>query len=360
MRLFRTRGIQFAWPSLALALAFQAAPAGAADLTFTSWGGAWQASQTQAISVPWAASTGKTVAEASYNGDIGPVKAMVAAGNFEWDIVDVEHSVTNILCEEGLIEKVPDSFWERIGGKDAVHPLAVHPCGVGNVLGSVVMAYDANRVDPAKAPKTWADFWNVEAFPGPRSLRRSPRGNLEFALVADGVPINDVYTVLRSEGGVDRAFAKLDQIKPHIVKWWGAGAEPPQLLADGEALYVTAFNGRIAAANASAGRNYNIVWDGQYFGVQHYVVPKGSPHFDLALDWMAYSLTPESQAKLADLIPYGPVRYAALDLVASTTKPNLPSAPENGFPASAISSDEDFWGLYQEPLTERFEAWLSK
>lgn len=353
-------GRALAIAGLALGSMAASGAAGAADLTFTSWGGAWQASQTAAISVPWSAATGKAVAEASYNGDVGPVKAMVAAGNFEWDIVDVEHSVTNILCEEGLIETIPDSFWERVGGKDAVHPLAVHPCGVGNVLGSVVMAYDATRVDPEKAPKTWADFWNVEAFPGPRSLRRSPRGNLEFALVADGVAIEDVYTVLRAEAGVGRAFAKLDEIKPHIVKWWGAGAEPPQLLADGEALYVTAFNGRIAAANANDGRSYNIVWDGQYFGVQHYVVPKGSPRLETALDWMAFSLTPESQAKLADLIPYGPVRYAALDLVAQTTLPNLPSAPANGFPERAISSDEEFWGLYQEPLTERFEAWLAQ
>jgi len=335
-----------------------ALPASAADLIFTSWGGAWQDAQTKAVSEPWSKATGLAVENATYNGDVGPVKAMVGVGNFEWDIIDVEHSVTNILCEEGLIEPIPASFWAKVGGAEKFHPLAIHPCGVGNVLGATVMAYDASRVD--KAPANWAEFWDVEAFPGPRSLRRTPRGNLEFALLADGVPIGDIYKVLATPEGLDRAFAKLDEIKPSIVKWWSAGAEPPQLLADGEALYTSAFNGRIASANANDGKNFKIVWDGQYVAVQHYVVPKGSPRLETALDWMAYSLSPESQAAIADLIPYGPVTYAALDLVKPETLPNLPSAASNGFPERAISADEDFWGLNQEPLTERFEAWLTQ
>ncbi len=37
--------------------------------------------------------------------------------------------------------------------------------------------------------------------------------------------------------GVDRAFAKLDTIKDSVV-WWEAGAQPPQLLADGEVVMI--------------------------------------------------------------------------------------------------------------------------
>lgn len=336
------------------------APAQSGEINFVSWGGDWQGAQTKAISDPWSKETGNKVVNLSYNGDVGPIKAMVAAGNYEWDIVDVEHSVTNILCEEGLVETLPDSFWEEAGGKDKFDPMAVHPCGAGNVLGATVLAYDAKKVDPAKAPKNWADFWDVQNFPGPRALRRTPRGNLEFALLADGVPISEIYTVLNTEEGIERAFSKLDEIKPHIVKWWSAGAEPPQLLADGEVLYTSAFNGRIAAANKAESRDFRIVWNGQYTAVQHYVIPKGSPRKDLALSWIKYSLSDKAQADIANLIPYGPVNADAVGMVAPETKLMLPSAPENGFPQDAVAADENFWGANQEPLTERFEAWLVK
>src|SRR5262245_2704023 len=332
----------------------------AAELTFVSWGGDWQGAQTKAISEPWSSKTGNSVTNVSYNGDVGPVKAMVAAKNYEWDLIDVEWSVANILCEEGLVEQIPDEFWASVGGKEKFHPSAIHKCGAGNVLGATVLAYDGNRVPADKAPKNWADFWNVEKFPSRRSLRRTPGGNVEFALLADGVSLKDVYKVLSSPEGVDRAFSKLDQIKPHIAKWWNAGAEPPQLLADGEVTYTSAFNGRISAANRAEKRNFQIVWWGQYYTPQFYVIPLGSPKKDLALSWIKYSLSDESQAKIADLIPYGPVNNSAIPLVSPETQKLLPSNPANGFPQDALLPDEDWWAANQEPLTERFESWLAK
>lgn len=337
-----------------------ATPSEAEELNFVSWGGDWQGAQTKAISEPWSASTGNSVANISYNGEVGPVKAMVAAGSYEWDVIDVEWSVANILCEEGLIEPVADDFWASVGGKNKFHPSAIHKCGAGNVLGTTIMAYDAGRVSPDKAPKNWADFWNVDQYPGSRSLRRTPRGNLEFALLADGVPLNEIYQVLRTPEGVDRAFAKLEAIKPHIGKWWTAGAEPPQLLADGEVTYTSAFNGRISAANRAENRKFEIVWWGQYYTPQFYVIPLGSPKKDLAMSWIAYSLGDKSQAEIAELIPYGPVNNDAIPLVSPEVQKLLPSNPENGFPQDALLPDEDWWAEVQEPLTERFEAWLAR
>lgn len=343
-----------------LLLGGSAASSQAAELTFVSWGGDWQGAQTKAITEPWSAKTGNSVVNVSYNGDVGPVKAMVEAGSYEWDVIDVEWSVANILCEEGLTEQIPDSFWESVGGKDKFHPSAIHECGAGNVLGATVIAYDGDKVPPEKAAKNWADFWNVEAFPGPRSLRRTPRGNLEFALLADGVPIAELYEVLRSPDGVDRAFAKLDQIKPHVAVWWSAGAEPPQLLADGEVTYTSAFNGRISAANMGENRNFQIAWWGQYYTPQFYVIPNGSPDTELGLSWIAYSLSDEAQAAIATLIPYGPVNNDAIPLVSPEIQKLLPSNPENGFPQDAVLPDEDWWAEVQEVLTERFEAWLAR
>jgi len=263
-----------------------------------------------------------------------------------------------VLCEAGLVEIIPDEFWEEVGGKDAFHPAAVQECAAGAIFWSTVFAYDANRIPPEKAAKTWADFWDVEKFPGARSLRRSPRSNLEFALMADGVPLDRIYDLLRTPEGVDRAFRKLDEIKPHVKKWWEAGAQPPQLLADGEVAYATAYNGRIYDANVKEGQNFKIVWQGHNYTLDLYVIPKGSPNKELALKWIAFSLRPDRQAAMTDHISYGPVTTAAIPLINPKVLPHLPNAPENF--KQALLVDEEFWVENRELLTERFEAWLAQ
>lgn len=342
------------------AAGLMAAPtAGAQEiLTFVSFGGGYQDAQREAIIKPFTEETGVIVNEASYGGELGKIKAMVTAGNVEWDIVDVEGGDAGVLCEAGLIEVIPDEFWEEVGGKDAFHPAAVQECAAGAIFWSTVFAYDANRIPPEKAAKTWADFWDVEKFPGARSLRRSPRSNLEFALMADGVPLDRIYDLLRTPEGVDRAFRKLDEIKPHVKKWWEAGAQPPQLLADGEVAYATAYNGRIYDANVNEGQNFKIVWQGHNYTLDLYVIPKGSPNKELALKWIAFSLRPDRQAAMTDYISYGPVTMAAIPLINPKVLPHLPNAPENF--KQALLVDEEFWVENREPLTERFEAWLAQ
>ena len=83
-----------------------------------------------------------------------------------------------------------------------------------------------------------ADFFDIEKFPGKRGMRKLGKAMLEMALMGDGVPAAEVYDLLGTEEGVQRAFAKLDTIKDHVV-WWEAGAQPPQLLADGEVSMTT-------------------------------------------------------------------------------------------------------------------------
>ena len=137
-------------------------------------------------------------------------------------------------------------------------------CGVGTIVWAHVIAYDADRIK-GEGPKNWADFWNVKKWPGKRALRKNAKPSLEIALLADGVPASDVYKVLSSEAGVQRAFKKLDELKPHL-QWWEAGAQPPQWLASGDVIMTSAYNGRISAA-IKEGRNFKIVWTGQNYAV---------------------------------------------------------------------------------------------
>ena len=154
-------------------------------------------------------------------------------------------------------------------------PGALTECGVGTLFYSTIYAYNLKQFPGAK-PSTIGDFFDLEKFPGRRGMRRTPHVNLEFALMADGVPLQRVYAVLDTQEGLDRAFRKLDSIKDHIV-WWEAGAQPPQMLADGEVAMTTAYNGRIFNAQVLENQPFAIVWDGQLLDMGQMVIVSGTP-----------------------------------------------------------------------------------
>jgi hypothetical protein len=191
---------------------------------------------------------------------------MVEAKNVTWDVLEVESPELVRGCEEGLFEKID---FAQVGDKADFVPAAVNECGVGIFVWSTALAYNADRLK--EAPTSWADFWNVDKFPGKRGLRKGAKYTLEFALLADGVPTSDVYKVLATPAGVDRAFAKLDKLKANI-QWWEAGAQPPQLLASGDLVMSAAYNGRISAAQVE-GKNLKVVWNGSIYDVDSWAIP---------------------------------------------------------------------------------------
>jgi len=239
-------------------------------------------------------------------------------------------------------------------------PGALHDCAVANIVWSTIFAYDKSKMP--NGPKTMADFFDVKKFPGKRGIRKGPKPNLEFALIADGVPAKDVYKVLATPEGVDRAFAKLSTIKEHVV-WWEAGAQPPQLLADGEVAMTTAYNGRIFNAVAGEGKSFEIVWDGQILDLDLWVIPKGAKNKELALDFLKFSTSTEQLAAQASYISYGPARKSSGPLVGKYHNkdidmgPQMPTAPENM--VNAEQNDFEFWADNQDQLNERFNAWLA-
>ena len=238
-----------------IALAISAGAAHAAEsITVVSWGGAYTTSQIEAYHKPWIASTGNQIKSEDYNGGIAEIKAQVEAGNVTWDVVDVELSDAIRACDEGLLEEMDHSALPAapdgtVATEDFL-PGTLYDCAVANIVWSTIFAYDGSKIE--NGPTKVADFFDLEKFPGKRGLRKNPKANLEMALMADGVPAAEVYSVLETEEGVDRAFAMLDSIKSDVV-WWEAGAQPPQLLADGEVALTTAYNGRIF--NAVAGED---------------------------------------------------------------------------------------------------------
>ena len=347
-------------------LAFGIGAAQAETLTIVSWGGAYTQSQIKAYHKPYSEKTGIKINSEDYNGGLAEVQAQVEANNVTWDLVDVELSDAVKGCDEGILERIDSSILppapDGTPAKDDFLAGTLTECAVGQIVWSTIIAYDKTKFPGAK-PATLKDFFNTTDFPGMRALRNVPRVNLEWALMADGVAPGDVYAVLGTEAGVDRAFAKLDTIRDSLI-WWESGAQPPQMLADGEVVMASAYNGRIFNAQNLEKKPFVIIWDGQIWDLDLWVIPKGSKNLKNALDFIAFSTDTQRNADQAKYISYGPVRKSSGALVATHAetgidmKPHMPTSPDNF--KTALQNDFEFWADNNDELNERFNAWLAK
>lgn len=324
----------------------------ARDLTVVSWGGTFQDGQRKVYFDRFKAATGIKLIDESWDGGVGVLRAKIEGGNANWDVVQVESEELVIGCEEGLYEKLDFS---RIGGREAYMPAAVSDCGVGSIVYDFILAYDGDKLKDG--PKGWADFFDTQKFPGKRSLRHGPKTNLEIALIADGVAPKDVYAVLRTEEGVERAFRKLDSIKSDLI-FWKAGAQPAQLLASGEVAMASAYNGRITALNANEKKNFKIVWNGALYTIDSWVILKGSPNLASAYTFLEFAGKAENQKDLPNYVPYGVTNVAAIDLIDKARLPDLPTTPANM--ANVVAIDDQFWLENLDRLNERFNKWAAK
>jgi putative spermidine/putrescine transport system substrate-binding protein len=326
--------------------------AGARDLTVTAWGGSSQAAQKKIYYEAFMTKSGTKLLEDSWSGGIGVLRTKVKGGNANWDVVQVEADEAILGCDEGLFEKLD---WKMLGGKDAFLKSASTDCAVGSVVWTTGLVYDGNRF--RDGPQTWADFWDVTKFPGKRTLRKGAKYTLESALMADGVAPGDVYKVLRTPAGVDRAFKKLDELKQHIV-WWTAGSQPPQLLASGEVVMADGYFSRALAANKAEGRNFKVVWPGSIYAIDFWVILKGSPNKDQAMQLVTFMTRPENQKQFPALAFQGITNLEANKQIDAAVQPSIPTFPENM--RQALPLDVEFWVDNTDQLNQRFNAWASR
>ena len=348
-------------------MTFAAGSAFAADaLTVVSWGGAYTKSQLEAYHKPYTAKFGTKIQSEDYNGGLAEVRAQVEAGKVTWDVIDVEVSDAVRGCDDGLFEAIsskslPKGANGALAEKDFI-PGALTECAVGSIVWSTIYAFDADKYSGSK-PSNLNDFFDVKKFPGKRGLRKNAKVNLEWALMADGVSHNDVYKVLGTKAGQDRAFAKLSSIKNHVL-WWEAGAQPPQMLADGEVVMTSAYNGRIFNAAVQEKKNFEIVWDKQLFDFDLFAIIKGTPRLNEAMRFVGFATATEQLAKQASWISYGPTRKSSIKLISTHATsgvkmmPHMPTAPNNF--KTAVLANAEFWADNGDELNERFNSWLAK
>jgi len=337
---------------LSTCLSFAPAALAADEITVVTFGGAFENAVIKAYLDPFAGETGSKIVREQYDGGLAKLRGMVESGNTTWDLIDLESNDAIAGCDEGLLEKLDPAL---LGDNSDFIPGAILPCSVASMVWSTVYAYDTTRMKGA--PSTMADFFDLSKFPGKRGVRKNPKGALEWALIADGVPAADVYSTLETAEGLDRAFAKLSTIKGDIV-WWEAGAQPPQLLADGAVVMTMAYNGRIHVAQQEDKRPFQIVWDGQVYDYEWWGVPKGAKNAAAAQKFIQYASSPDNIWKLSDYIPYSPPRKSATEKVDKEVLPHLPTAPDNFKNALQISSE--FWADNYDSINSRFMTWLAQ
>ncbi len=337
-------------------------------MVVVSWGGAYTKSQQRAYHEPYMANNpGVTIVnDDSASEGASKLRAQVEAGNVTWDLLDAEAPNAITLCDEGLVEEIdfdndlapaPDGTPASVDFGKAL----VSDCFIPQIAYSTTLGYRSDIFDVA--PTKMADVFDLEKFPGKRSLEKRPDPNLEWALIADGVAPEDVYEVLDTEEGVARAFAKLDTIKDHVV-WWTKGSQPMQLLADGEVAFGSAYNGRLFEAIEVNKQPIKMLWDAQAIQLDGWVVPKGAPNKEEVMKYLRFATDTQRLADQAKYISYGPLRASSAPMVGKHADlgidmaPHMPTAPENM--EGAIFYDFEWWADNKDDLAERFEAWLAK
>lgn len=319
------------------------------ELTVTAGGGSYQQVLRKVVFDPFSKQTGIKITEAEYDYGLARIRAMVETKTVSWDVVYASESSVRQLCAEGAIETID---WKKLGLDPAkFEGLSYTECGVPAGIGATVVVYNRDKLP--NGPKTVTDFFDLKKFPGKRGLYKSPP--LEWALIADGVPIKDVYKVLRTQDGVDRAFKKLDTIKSEII-WWAAGAQPPQLLADGQVVMTAAWHTRIYDAVKNSGKHFEIMWDAAILNGNSWVIPKGTPRLSSAYKFIAFAGSAQSQADVTNHTGSGPSNKDAIALIDRAVLPSIP----NDHLGDVLLSDSSFWNEKGDEIGQRFTAWLAK
>ena len=343
------------------------------EMTLVSWGGAYQNSQQKAyvepylemhpeVSATWDESSPEAVAK---------LRAMEEAGNLTWDLVDVVASDAIRLCDEGLAMEVDHDeilapAEDGTPASEDFGDLIVSDCFIPQIVYSTTAAYRPDLLpEGAAAPDSICAMFDLETYPGKRALERRPINNMEWALLCDGVAKDDIYDVLETQEGQDQAFTKLDTIKDNVI-WWSAAAEPPQLLADGEIVMGSSYNGRWFSAIEEQDQPFEMLWDAQVFDLDGWIIPAGLPEHRLARvkDFLYFATDTQRLADQAAYISYGPARVSSAPLVGQHADlgidmgPHMPTDPDNA--QNTFVYNYLWWADYRDDLDAKFQAWLAQ
>lgn len=331
--------IAFVTPALA-----QGEPSKPRQLVINASGGSQAAALRQAYWTEFEKQNGIKIVDTSPV-DFGKLRAMVESGNVLWNISEIGGQDGFRATQMKLAEPIDETIVDRSKFVPAARMSHVFSANVY----STVIAYRPDAF-PNGAPRSWADFWDVQKFPGPRSMRNHPVDNLEAALLADGVPLDNLYPL-----DVDRAFKKLDEIHPHISVWWTTGQQPAQLLVDKEVFLATGWNGRFYDIMRK-GAPLAIEWNGGILKQSSWIVPRGAKDKNWAMRMIAMQTDPRKQAEYAVALGYSGTHTESNQYVPEAVRSMLPLYPENA--AKQTWLDQEWWTVNGSAMAERWNKWM--
>ncbi len=340
------------------------------ELTIVSWGGAYTNSQKNAYHDPYSEMTGVTIINDDSSAEaVAKLRAMNEAGSITWDVVDVVAADAIRLCDEGLAMEIdPDTMLapapDGTPASEDFGDLLVSDCYIPQIVYSTTFGYRTDMVGDTPPTSVCAVF-DTETYPGKRSLEKRPINNMEWALICDGVAKEDVYDVLETAEGQQQALDKLATIKDDVI-WWSAGADTPQLLADGEVVMGSTYNGRLFSVIEEQKQPVAMLWDAQVFDLDGWIIPTGlSPERQArALDYIMFATDTQRLADQAKWISYGPARKSSAPLVGQHAElgidmaPHMPTDPENA--KNTFLYNYEFWADYRDDIDAKFQAWLAQ
>ena len=274
--------------------------------------------------------------------------AMVQSGEGGLDLIAGNEPATITLRNEGALVKLDKSRFEYTD-LDDIAPVTDHYLGYS--VFAEVLVYN-KEVFPDRHPGSWQEFWDVDTFPGPRSLQdaKAIAPNLEFALLADGVSRADLYPI-----DVDRAFKKLSEIKPHIVKFFDTGALGASMIAE-KTVVATSLWANRAQVLIDKGAPLGIEWNEGMRMLEAGAILKSAKNLDNAYRLLDFELSPEPQANTLPKVLLSPANRKAFDFIDPTLAATLPTAPQNleiGFDNSGA-----WWVEHRDEVLELWQEFL--
>ena len=321
-------------------------------LVIRTTGGIFEAALKKNFFDPFSKATGVKVVPvaASYGEMMAKSAAMKAAGKVEWDIISPQYyelaKLSDLAEDLGNCSAMPHVASQGI-------PNTCGRYGVLYLVGGQVMAYDP-RAFTGKKPQNWADFWDVKTFPGARALPNtgSPWATLIAALVADGVAPNKLFPL-----DLDRAFKKLDQIKPHVAVWWKTGAQSQQVMRQGDAVMSLMWSGT-AYASKKAGVPLEWSWNNAVADYGSWAILKGAPHPNAARAFIDFYMTnPENHVAFSREMGYGTSNKVAGAMLTDAEKAEFGAVP--AIQSQVISPDADWLEKNRAAALERWNKWIS-
>lgn len=316
----------------------------AQQLVLVNWGGDAMTAYAEAYGKPFEAETGIPVVMDGTGPTEGAVLAQAQSGTVTWDVMDIDPFSGITLGKQGALEPIDyavvdkSKFREGFGWEYATSAYFF----------SYVIAYDSEAYPTA--PTGWADFFDVEKFPGMRTMYKWGVGSWEAAALANGASPGSLYPI-----DLEAAHKKIQDFKPNVSVFWGGGAESQTAMLNGEASMGLVWSTRAKLIEQDSGGKIKYIWDQGLISPGAFGVMKGNPGGkENAMKLLAAMQVPERELIMFDMLGQGPANPATDALIPEDQRRHNPVDPANM--AKQIALDMDW---YAENYTAALDQYLA-